>query len=282
MSTVQKVRGAPAPLTAGPPGTRQRRLPIFERDILQRAREFDDETPMMNPYHVRQPFSRHIGDLSFEDDSMPSALNLENTEPDDQEDNNSKCRISVVDTLPPDRVYHFYSHGLPPDFDMLRQEVSTEWDIERLTKLESPSDPCLVQTRDFWDERARDIDKHFYSGVNTFSKTFDVALTEHRRRSIAYIVGCPYKEPPSNQGKVINRKLQVRDACLMPASEQYGFCVSYFLFCVGIAVTDFGILAVLRLYCPWPFRLSQIARSCRPIRPIRSFRDLSRVSTLPT
>ncbi|KAI1109622.1 hypothetical protein F5Y14DRAFT_20337 [Nemania sp. NC0429] len=219
MPTAPKAHGAPAPLTAGPPGTRQRRPLILERDTLQRARDFDDENPMMNPYHARPPSGRQIGHPSFEDDNMPTALTLENTEADDAANNKSKRKVLVVDTISLVKAHNYYPRGLPPNFHTLRHDVSPQWDLERLAKLESLSDPYLAQTPEFWAERAREIDKHFYTGANMFNKTVHMALSEHKRRSIAHLVGFPYDEQPTNQGKVINRELRVCDASIMPTSE---------------------------------------------------------------
>lgn len=55
MSALPKICGAPAPLTAGPPGVRQLRQIAIEQETLQRAPDFDDEIPVINPYRARPP-----------------------------------------------------------------------------------------------------------------------------------------------------------------------------------------------------------------------------------
>jgi hypothetical protein len=217
ISTLSKARGAPAPLTAGPPGVRQLRPATFEQDILQRAREFDDENPMMNPYHMRLPLSHRIDSPSFEDASTSPALTAaveEDLLPNTKDDKSNP----LCDTLSIDEALEFYPDGLPLNFNTRTQPVPYDWELERLKQVNrSYSD----QNVEFWAARSRDIDNHFYSGVNALNKTFERVVSEHKHRSIAHVVGGPYKELASNQGKVINRELQINNASLMPTSEQY-------------------------------------------------------------
>ncbi|KAJ8125843.1 hypothetical protein O1611_g7795 [Lasiodiplodia mahajangana] len=218
-----KVPGAPAPLTAGPPGVRQHRPATFDQDILQRAREFDDENPMMNPYHARLPLNHHISGLSFEDESA-SPVPISWTVDDDIEDDNyTNDYVRIFDTLSTDEARSFYPNGLPLNFNPPTKPTCDDWEFERQKNVEDPSNWYSVQDAEFWAERSRHINNHFYSGVNKFNKTFNTVLSEHKHRSVAQVVGRPYKEQPSNQGKVINRELQVSDASLTPTSEQYEF-----------------------------------------------------------
>ncbi|KAI8953405.1 hypothetical protein F4801DRAFT_537419 [Xylaria longipes] len=216
ISTLPRVRGAPAPLTAGPPGVRQLRPTTFEQETLQRARDFDDETPMMNPYHARLAFSEHTSGPSFEHDSISEGEELE-----DDDHDHGHHNAFIVDTLSADEALKFYPKGLPANFSYSTLHVSRHWEAERLEKLERQSGAYSVQCREsFWDERKQDIDSCFYRGSNTFNKSFDVAVSDYKHRGVAHILGRPYQEPSNDQGKVVNRQLQVRDASLMPASEQ--------------------------------------------------------------
>ncbi|KAI0195622.1 hypothetical protein EV127DRAFT_499522 [Xylaria flabelliformis] len=214
MSALPKVCGAPAPLTAGPPGVRQLRSTAFEQETLQRARDFDDETPMMNPYRARLPFDQHTGGPSFEYESISEGEEME------EDDCEYGCRNTlIIDTLPADEALKFYPKGLPSNFNSSTLHVPRHWETERLAKLERQSDAYAHHQDGYWAERKQHIDNCFYSGSNTFNKSFDVAVSEHKHRGVARIVGRPYQEPPNDQGKVTNRQLQIRDASLMPASE---------------------------------------------------------------
>ncbi|KAI0454055.1 hypothetical protein F5B21DRAFT_525323 [Xylaria acuta] len=213
MPDLPKVRGAPAPLTAGPPGVRQLRPTAFEQETLQRARDFDDETPMMNPYRARLPFGQHTGGSSFEHESISDG--------EEEEDDHSHGHYNtlVFDTLSADEAIRFYPTGLPTNFNYSTLPVSGHWEAERLAKLEQ-SDVYSTQCQEsVGAERKQRIDNSFYSGSNTFKKSFDVAVSDHKHRGVARIVGRPYQEPPNDQGKVVNRQLQIRDASIMPASE---------------------------------------------------------------
>lgn len=123
----------------------------------------------------------------------------------------------VADTLTADEALKFYPKGLPPNFNYFTLRVSHNWEPEHLAKLERQSD---AYQEIFRAERKRYINNCFYSGSNMFNKSFDVAASEYKHRGVARIIGRPYQEPPNDQGKVVNRQLQVRDASLMPASEQ--------------------------------------------------------------
>ncbi|KAJ2978362.1 hypothetical protein NUW58_g7521 [Xylaria curta] len=209
MSALPRVRGAPAPLTAGPPGVRQLRPTTFEQESLRGAREFDDEHPWLNPYHARLTFSQHASGLSLEDGSISG-----------EEDGHNDSNLRIIDTLPIDEAAVFYPDGIPSNFNPHQQYTNRNWQDERIMKIESQSVGYLAQKQEeFWAERRRNIDNHFYSGSNAFNKPFEEVVSEFRHRGIAYLVGCPYEEPAHPRGKVINRQLQICDASHMPASE---------------------------------------------------------------
>ncbi|KAI0118179.1 hypothetical protein GGR51DRAFT_572193 [Nemania sp. FL0031] len=219
MPLYSKILGAPAPLTAGPPGVRQLRPATFDQDILQRARDFDDENPMMNPYHARLPLHNHISGLSFKGESASPVPTSWAADSEADDDDYTKDHVKIFDTLSADEARSFYPNGLPLNFNAPVKPIYDDWEFERRKKVEDPSHWYSVQNAEFWTDRSRHVNNHFYSGVNKFNKTFNMALSEHKHRSVAQVVGRPYKEPPSNQGKVINRELQVSDASLKPTSE---------------------------------------------------------------
>ncbi|KAI3341091.1 hypothetical protein F4824DRAFT_486941 [Ustulina deusta] len=229
MAALPRVSGAPAPLTAGPPGVRQLRPTTFEPETLQRAREFDDENPMMNPYNMRMPFVQHIGGPSFEGESISSAPVAETTEEEgeDVEDDNYYGRDMdfIVDTLSRDDASIFYPNGLPTNFNPRTQPISPHWESERREKLE-----YSVRSREkFEAERRRLVNNRFYAGVHAFNKPLDMAVLEHNHRSVAHIVGRPHKESRNNEGRLISRYLDVREASLIPTSEQYALLSLLFL-----------------------------------------------------
>ncbi|KAI1129330.1 hypothetical protein F5Y10DRAFT_264322 [Nemania abortiva] len=221
MPTNSKVPGAPAPLTAGPPGVRQLRPATFDQDVLQRPREFDDENPVINPYHTL-PINHQLSGLSLQDESVSPAPTA-GTMDDDADNYNNDHYVRIFDTLTADEARSFYPDGLPLNFNLHTQFDFYDWESERLKKVENPLGWYLNQNEDFWTQRSQFIRNHFYSGVNKYNKAFNVVLSEYKHRSVAQLVGRPYKEPPSNHGKVINHEIPVSDASLMPTSEQYGF-----------------------------------------------------------
>ncbi|KAI3327370.1 hypothetical protein HD806DRAFT_550899 [Xylariaceae sp. AK1471] len=210
MPSLPRVRGAPAPLTAGPPGHRQFRPTTVEQDTLRRVREVDNNSPMMNPYHARLPFVQHTSGASLENDRASPAPTA-NTIDDDN--------APVVDTLSMDEAAVFYPDGLPSNFNLRTQRVSRNWELERLSELQCQSDLYLIQSqREFWVKRRNYINDMFYSGNNMINKTFNMAVSEHNHRYVSHTVGHPYNEP-QNKGKIVNRPIRIQDASLMPASE---------------------------------------------------------------
>ncbi|KAI0440283.1 hypothetical protein F4803DRAFT_577949 [Xylaria telfairii] len=214
MPAPPKACGAPAPLTAGPPGVRQLRQIPIEQETLQRAPDFDDEIPVINPYRARLSFSQHTGDSSFVHESISDGE--EDGEEGEDGYHYSHHNAVVADTLTAEEALKFYPKGLPLNFNYFTLRVPHNWESDRLAKLERQSD---VYQGVFRAERKQHIDNCFYSGSNMFNKSFDVAASEYKHRGVARIIGRPYQEPPNDQGRVINRQLQVRDASLMPTSE---------------------------------------------------------------
>ncbi|KAI1311239.1 hypothetical protein F5Y03DRAFT_382347 [Xylaria venustula] len=230
VAALSRASGAPAPLTAGPPGVRQFRPATFEQETLQRPLEFDDENPMMNPYKMYIPFSQHHGDPSFDDESLSSAPVVEPTEEEcdeecDDDDNDIYRRNEsawIVDTLPAYDAAIFYPKGLPTNFNSHIEPISPQWVSERLEKLDRAAELYPGERRYILEaERRLRVNNHFYSGVNTFNKTFDLVVLEHNHRSVAHIVGRGFQAPQNNEGKVINRQLRIRDVSLTPTSDQY-------------------------------------------------------------
>ncbi|KAI2639290.1 hypothetical protein GGS21DRAFT_488219 [Xylaria nigripes] len=227
MPPAPRVRGAPAPLTAGPPGVRQFRPTTFDQETLQRVREFDDENPMMNPYHLYLPSGHHIRGPSMGGgsvSSVPTARTLDDCDVDDVEGNYNKRKNDdrVVDTLPTDEARNYYPDGLPPNFNLNTQPISSDWAVKHRLKVEFESNLYLIQRRDgFWAQRSCDINNHFYSGHNRFNnKDFGMAASEHGRCSLDHNVDHSCKEPPNDQGKANSLLVGVRDRSLNPASNK--------------------------------------------------------------
>ncbi|KAI0971985.1 hypothetical protein F4678DRAFT_460814 [Xylaria arbuscula] len=226
-AALSRACGAPAPLTAGPPGVRQLRPATFEQETLQRPREFDDENPMMNPYKMYAPLGQHFGDPSFEGESLSSAPVMEPTEEEcdeDEDDDNdfyrSKKTDWVVDTLSAYDAAIFYPTGLPSNFNPHTEPISPQWVSERLEKLDREAELHSGRSRDVLQaERRLHVNNDFYSGVNTFNKTLDQVVLEHKRRSLDHIVGREFQAPQNNEGKVIHRPFRVRDVSSTPTSN---------------------------------------------------------------
>ncbi|GAP86582.1 putative pyrimidine-specific ribonucleoside hydrolase [Rosellinia necatrix] len=206
--------GAPAPLTAGPPGVRQFRPTTFDQDILQRVRDFDDEDPMINPYHARLHSTQHHTAPSCTSESSSSTLT---------EDDSQDANPYVVDTLSIEEAHQFYPRGLPLNFNINTVAVSRHWDLERLEGATPYPSTYAAQDEEFWAKRTRHIDDHFYSGLNRLNKSFDTAVSEHKHRCVTHLVGRPYREPSNKWSRVIKREITVRDASLLSTSEKYEF-----------------------------------------------------------
>jgi hypothetical protein len=230
MAAQTRVRGAPVPLTAGPPGVRQFRPTAFEQATIQRAREFNDEKPMINPYNVRLPFGQQSSGTSWGAQSVASAPTVDGTDGGDTDANYTDTnyikdndQTHIFDTLSSDEAAQFYPDGLPMNFDPHTQRVSSNWQVERLSKLEDLEHvlnlPSVQVQQDFLANRRRKMDNLFYRGNDMINKPFDMALSEHNHRSVAHIIGRSHKEPENSQGKLANRLISIPKASAMPASE---------------------------------------------------------------
>ncbi|KAI1434121.1 hypothetical protein GGR50DRAFT_438575 [Xylaria sp. CBS 124048] len=225
MTLSQKIRGAPAPLTAGPPGVRQFRPSAFDQETLQRVREFDDENPMMNPYHPRLRSSQHTGGASMEAESMSSAPRNVNdyddfeAGDDGRHKNNDNSR--VIDTITADEACAFYPGGLPSNFNSRTQHIPRDWALKRLSMLECGPDLYSIQRQDgFWAQRSSRINNLFYGGYNEFNKKLiDPVVSEHCHDRSTQIVG-HYSEQPNSQLKLANRRVHSSNPSFIQVSEQ--------------------------------------------------------------
>ncbi|KAK5636131.1 hypothetical protein RRF57_011843 [Xylaria bambusicola] len=222
VSAYSRVRGPPAPLTAGPPGVRQFKSTTFEQETLQRAREFDDENPMMNPYHMYSPFGQHLGEASIEGESVSSnpimeaaQESLDEAEEDSKYTYYNRDTVMIVDTLSANEVNVFYPKGPPRNFNTQTQPISPEWVIDRLGKLGYLPD----QAERNLAERKRVVDNHFYSGVRAFSKRFLEAKYEHTNRIVTHTVGRPCQERRLGEGRIENPRLGILEASITPTCE---------------------------------------------------------------
>ncbi|KAI0521129.1 hypothetical protein F5B22DRAFT_653504 [Xylaria bambusicola] len=217
-----RVRGPPAPLTAGPPGVRQFKSTTLEQETLQRAREFDDENPMMNPYHMHPSFDQHVAEASIEGESVSSNPimetardSLDGAEEDSKDTYYKRKPEVIVDTLTSNDVAVFYPKCLPRNFNPQTQPISPHWAIDRLEKLGYLPN----QAERNLDEHNRLINNHFYSGVHAFSKRFVEAKYEHTNRIVTHTVGRPCQERRLGEGRVENPHLGILEASIMPTCE---------------------------------------------------------------
>ncbi|KAJ3569375.1 hypothetical protein NPX13_g6107 [Xylaria arbuscula] len=220
-TTLSRVRGAPAPLTAGPPGVRQLRPTASDQENLQRVREFDSENPIRGPDTVDFVYGGY-GQLDHTfpvgNEKVPSNFPIEFTDGDQDENEwvgTSNDTDYIVDTLTAEQAKAFYPNGLPRNFNMNAQPTSETWAEERLAEIENS--PLHREKK--LAERKRVVNNHFYSGVNTFNKSFGEANSEHWDRIVAHTVGRPYQERRPAEGRVENPQLGVREASSIPTSE---------------------------------------------------------------
>lgn len=236
-----RVRGAPAPLTAGPPGLRQFRPTTLEQDSSQRHQQVNNGRNI-NHYQVYPPIAQYPNHASLNINDFASAPTSNTSDnngnyDDDDEDEDDKDdeedirykngddsedivrdhrpRSKVVDTLSESEAAYYFPQGLPPNFNKDTKPISITWTQERLFELECQSNPCLMQNNDeFRARRKTYIDNWFYGGTNMINQTFHEAVSENNHRNVNHTIGRPYMELQSSKGKVVNQPLSIRDASL--------------------------------------------------------------------
>jgi hypothetical protein len=197
--------GAPAPLTAGPPGLRQTRPAILGQDSLQGIQRSGPDSRVDFGYPSATPHVQTNGN------AVPDAEKISPTKLGGIVDN-PNCREATVSTK-----------TATANEASDTKKADEEWFRDRLAVVECQDNPFLVQSRPgFQRERMERINKLWYGGNNMYSTPFEVAVSQHHHRCVTHTVCAPYQEPRKNQGKVEHRLLSIRDASALSTSEHAG------------------------------------------------------------
>ncbi|CAJ2503940.1 Uu.00g113340.m01.CDS01 [Anthostomella pinea] len=211
--------GAPAPLTAGPPGTRNYKPTALEsaishstfRNSLQ-VPELETKGPMENPYMA----GLRLQDTALAAARQPSpTAKSESTLPMQGALDADKTHPKLHDTLTREQAKRFYPKGMPPDFNDNTKPLDPNWQLDYPVE-----DKFWIQQRpEVWAARQAKIERDFYSGNDMINKSFSLAVSERNRRDVARALGSTYEEPEKSQGKVVNRHMTIEDAMAMPTCE---------------------------------------------------------------
>ncbi|KAI5921126.1 hypothetical protein F4810DRAFT_679307 [Camillea tinctor] len=213
-AVLSKGPGAPAPLTAGPPGQRLYKRPTIETTAnisqsgFQRPQETEDNFPMPSAHNTGTQQQRPAVPVerqpspAFGSEGVPSAHPIPHP---------NKSNGKVVDTLTAEEASVYYPNGLPPDFNRQTAPVCSIFPFEdhRDDQFSAEKGPKI------WAARMAKAKREFHSGNLIFNKEFDMAVAEKNSRDFARAMGSAY-EPKGDQGKVINRKLNVKEASALP------------------------------------------------------------------
>ncbi|KAI1501649.1 hypothetical protein F5X99DRAFT_382047 [Biscogniauxia marginata] len=208
-AVLSKGPGAPAPLTAGPPGQRQYKPSTLESTMnipqhgLQRPQDFDDDIPMPNPYNTRIQPQRPVD--TVERQSSPSLVSdgVASAQPMPIP---NKSNSRVVDTLTAEEASVYYPNGYPPDFNYQTHPVSSRWPLKN-----SRGGQYLNKNKpEIWASRLAKIERDFYAGSFMINKGFDMAVAEKNSREFSRILGNPCES--RNLGKIANRQLTIKEA----------------------------------------------------------------------
>ncbi len=212
--TAPAVSGPPQPLKAGPPGQRPFKPTTLE--AVSRAVRCEDHVPPTSSFYqcrspigfpsnldanVRAmlddddgftipgrriqlslderyhgPVSRNPNDLAgFGRFSTPGLLDtvaeaLEGT------------RRKVHDTLPPERVKHYFPHGFPPNYDGRHKPVSDDWHTGYPT-------PEYKFMQESFSQRLTKINRTFYAGTEGLVRDMEQIVRDHNYRCLENKVG---------------------------------------------------------------------------------------------
>nr|KAI0391693.1 hypothetical protein F5Y17DRAFT_468023 [Xylariaceae sp. FL0594] len=203
------ISGAPAPLTAGPPGVRQSRQAALEQESLHRAQVAGQKVGFAHPSTTAR--GRKTG-MADEEKISPTRLGGVVDYPSAQEKTFSKRNAPAANTQ--DQLC------LSPTFDSDTEEAIDEWIRGRLTKAELQDNPFLFQSRpDFQSERKKRINKLWYGGRNMYRTTFDMAVSQHYHRCVTHTVSAPYEEPLQQDVGSERRPMTTQVATVIPTAE---------------------------------------------------------------
>jgi len=189
--SLAKGPGAPAPLTAGPPGQRQYRASTFEATIkaLQESAEksgLGQESEIAIKYrplpigHGRpvRPIATQPAlstDSSLSTDSRPLTPLLEGS----FADNSVLHQAAPIrETQVFEAVRHYYPTGIPKDWGRLKGAGEIDWfDVRR-----AQEETHYRKTPEVIAERNSQLNAAFYAGRNELSKPIDVVIREAEHR----------------------------------------------------------------------------------------------------
>ncbi|KAI0602553.1 hypothetical protein F4775DRAFT_600560 [Biscogniauxia sp. FL1348] len=205
-AVLSKGPGAPAPLTAGPPGQRQYKPSTLEiaanvsQNDLQRPQDVDDNSQQQRPaVSTERQISPSFGSDGISSHPIPYS---------------NKSSGKVVDTLTPEEASVFYPNGFPPDFNHHTPPVESRFPFEdkRDDQFSDKKDTSI------WATRRAKVEREFYLGNYIFNKEFDMAVAEKNSRDFARAMGSMH-EPKRVEGKVANRKLDAKQASAIPIEK---------------------------------------------------------------
>ncbi|KAI1638026.1 hypothetical protein F4809DRAFT_601867 [Biscogniauxia mediterranea] len=205
-AVLSKGPGAPAPLTAGPPGQRQYKPSTLESTVnvsqndLQRPQDVDDNAQQQRPAaSTERQLSPSFGSDGASSHPIPHS---------------HKSNGKVVDTLTAEEASVFYPNGFPPDFNHHTPPINSRFPFEykRDDQFSDKKDTNI------WAARMAKVEHEFYLGNLIFNKEFDMAVAEKNSRDFARAMGSTY-EPKRDEGKVANRKLDAKQASAIPIEK---------------------------------------------------------------
>ncbi|KAI1812259.1 hypothetical protein GGS20DRAFT_587685 [Poronia punctata] len=199
-------RGAPAPLTAGPPGVRQTRPMALYAGVMARTGEYDSMVMLNAKYDHHTIAQSHGGDVSEDEATTPNPDQVHHYR-----------GIRTVDTLTAEEASVFYPNGLPQHFGLFPRPIASDWAAQRLAEV---SNPVSYQSQPkYRQQRKMELDKLWYSGYNRYNTSFDTAVSQYHYRCMGYAFGNPNNELEKGQGRVSNRKMSSEEANAIPTSE---------------------------------------------------------------
>ncbi|KAL2180776.1 uncharacterized protein P884DRAFT_274668 [Thermothelomyces heterothallicus CBS 202.75] len=222
------VAGPPQPLKAGPPGQR-----AFKPSTLDAAsRTIRTENPAPSAvYHSRFPIgfeynldTNHLTTLDDNDGlngSGPSVqLPLDERLPALTSHNNPDVvgfahlstpgpsdavseategdRRKVHDTLPPERIRHYFPSGFPSNYDGRHKPVAEDWH----TGYPTPENRFMQET---FSERMAKINRTFYAGTEGLVRNMEQIVRDHNYRCLENKIGVIGEERERLRGSHVER-----------------------------------------------------------------------------
>ncbi|OTB04709.1 hypothetical protein M426DRAFT_261656 [Hypoxylon sp. CI-4A] len=221
-SVLSKGPGAPAPLTAGPPGQRQYQpSPFNSANVWQKDPEpfkplgkSHDSERSADAHHRRHPYP------TFQQPMWPSPEESRSVK---SKTIDRKNNPKIVDTLSYEEAKRFFPNGVPGDFNPLTKPSSYDWAglrTQELAEEEQRKNTILwQQTPAYRAARKSKLDSDFYGGNYMINTDFSEAVREKTRRDVSRAIGSTLAEPAEPKSKVISHKISIEEANAMPTHE---------------------------------------------------------------